>query len=503
MDNKKETQKNAPAAPQGQASELDETFAELALANSKVAMDAAMTLMGSRLPRARAQGMALGAAAFAAQTGALSRGKATMDFVALMLSGSESDALSFFAQAECKIRANVSGLLAGIPAQRVVFLETSFPGFASKARPETLMWAPEATALLCDKELLPPTRALAAVCAAGAAKAHCDRFWRGDSKTASKEGETREAMISFGSRGEAAAPGFCAKLWDFYWRLPKAGKARSIPYGPLWEAMPGVDPFAGLPAAGELDATRASWVGALALLALPQAGSDLPANAALFRDCGRYLAQNPGCMVPFLRGGKGKPSEAKLRSPAAQSEDDKAWASLIPLNPTAELLGMFDPMAGHGGGRGHYMFLAGARERPSTEELDARRQRLDCWIALAEGLAEGGAEPPKFKVRSEHPDFKDAWPEARPACLGAVLMAMSGRALAPAGSALAPWLASGSSPGEPALAREFIRVAEASLASRPKHRNAFAGALMLVEVAEIGLAAKAPRKAVTKAARRI
>lgn len=451
---------------------------ELASLSPSTAILAANVLMRSPRQSFRENGASLGLAVVAGDGSGF--GKEEVAFAANMLSENKETAMAFVLAAPSAALRLSNELLMILDADRCMEIEALLPGFASSSRAESLARRPRLVGMLSAAGQISPQlrRSVMSEAARAFAQAQAERArekapaaTRGAKKKRGAEGFVGED--SFTQVVSSICPEWEKQCWIDFWsvELRESLAQDSTSLWLEWQALPSAfNPFSVAPppeslTAGQKDLAM-SWCKAFAQHALP-----LPC-AGRARDLGRYLASAPEGWTPWR--------EREAKAPLRLLGDGGPFPALTACNASAEALTMMAPQISL-----------------STNSSNFLSEKTKCWLALAEGLIEGGAQSPKFKMRDHGENcIKNIFPSDMPLAL--VLLFVLGVA-APikeaCSDAFFSWIAEGSDSREAGRLRKLGASWQPSRASSPvnldeQQMKSLAASLIMLERCEIASAAK-------------
>ena len=466
--------------PAGNGAGVD-PLSELARLSPSAALAAAIALGESSHESMRNAGAELGALALSQDEA--SRSSEALIFALGALSGQTAMAEAFCARAPKAVRGMSSGLLERLADDRAFDVDAALPGFALSAKPSILVKRPALVGRLASAGHVSQESRLALAAAAAwafAEEQRAQRAWARKDNPARAHPDEQPAG-RFMEVVDNFSPGWSQACWEDFWGLDverDAGLAQSqsLMLG-WWPLLPsGVDPFLSAPPVDKLSPSQKSLVLTWAQAFQLDAPAWLLPSVEATRSMGRYLAlaTDPGQFAPSNENWGS--SLMQLLGAAKHSP----WPTLRPLNASAEALRIMSPPPRSDLGDG--------QEIPALTQI---------WLAFAEGLAEGGAEPPHFAIQGFSGSEDSFFPADMPLSL-APLFALGLEA--PVGfferhSKVFSWLAKGADPREAACLRRLAkawmpgRKAPVVNLSEAEIKKMLAS-LSMLDLVEIGLASK-------------
>jgi hypothetical protein len=317
---------------------------------------------------------------------ALGKRASTGDTLAFFLKPCDEAALEFLRRAKKLIKAERAQWIPKLESHHLEWVDQAAPGLVASSAPSLWGGAPEWCAKMRRSGRLNGAGVLACVAAAIRARERADILPKG--------APLREPARRFALRAEAADPGWGRAAWDAYFALdvdPNDLDEDGAEQALAWRCadyssfVSGVDPFESLDAKKLNDKT--AWL-------LDKMAWLMRDNVGMARQLGRFLADAPAWAIP-ARSEEGRP--ACLMVELANKE----MGRLVALNDSAKALGA---LAWLDEGRA----VAPCADTPEGKQGSA-------WLALAEGLASAGAEPPRFEFHWAASAV--ASPESAPHCL--------------------------------------------------------------------------------------
>lgn len=409
-------------------------------------------------------------------------------FVARALSRlDEAEAALFIGRRGDLAMAFRSAVLPLLSPSRAIAVEAMLPKFAAGSSRDELSRLPALTARLRRSGLISDAQAF------GAMSIALNRFksrrreagWREPFQDTPEDRESFLAKSSeaeqesrFMALAEAEDPDWGACAWQIFWKeenanLPNLGSSTPLRDMLGWRDFPSsFNPLSLLPAAIDLCGEKLRrfnmWI--------EDAGEFGAENHIQMRHLGRYLATAPDDFFPIVGAGYGG-----LRLMGAFG-----LADFVPLNIAARVLTLFP-----------------ADLTKTDDPDDNPSRRSAAWLALAQGLVDGGAAPPKFVIKD---DSASAWqPQSyfasSEATLGMLLCLeptfVDSLPQSDAGASFLAWVARGASRGEFESAHRFADVldGEGSMlfgAMPPEMTSRLAASMRAIERLEIALATPAP-----------
>lgn len=397
---------------------------ELASLSPAAAMLAANALVRSPSQSTREKGASLGLAAIAG--GGAGFGAEVLTFAASMLSNSSEMAMSFVLAAPSVARRLASELLLVVDADRCMEIEAVLPGFASLARAGSLAQRPALVGLLSVAGKISPElrRSVMSEAAEACARELIHATSRGGGKRRSTE--SLAIADSFAEIVSSICPEWERECWSDFWSVElreSLGQASTARWRE-WQTLPSAfNPFSVAPAPQSLSLGQKelamSWCHAFGGV------ERLLPCADRARDLGRYLASAPEGWTPWR--------EREMAFPLRLLGDGGPFPALTACNASAEALTIMAPPA--------------SLARKPANFLS---EKTKCWLALAEGLIEGGASPPKFKMRDRgEACIKNIFPDDMPLSLSLLFVLGVAAPIEGAGAeAFFSWIAQGADPRE-------------------------------------------------------